>query len=551
MGINFTEEEVRVEYVVADETVRESVTGTLQVPAEKPLIQRVLEVGVENISLATPDGESVVFVEDGGVAITGGSIDLGVVYVAEEEGQPVHFFADQLALAADEEIFIEIPDITSDMEASVDIEVIDASYEIVDDLNGADQITVTVVIAINVRITEDRFITIITDVTGIDDQHIEKELVQVDDIILKNNYRRVVEGTLDQLDRPVERILRVDGGLITSVDANVVAGGGAVNITGDFQAKVLYVADEPTEAGAQPVYLETETFSITETINIPEVEEGMQVYADVDVENWSYALAAGDEVNGDQINVEARLNIEVKVTVPREIMAVVDITSDKVKIEKELIRIEQIVGENQVTDTIVQNYTLPQDKPNIQSIVEAKGKLLGVNCTVEDSGVSINGQLETSVLYQANDDSVHHVYSDESPGATEEFNSFVSVAGAEPGMYCYYDVVLKRIRATKQGDRAIKVTATLSEYVRVTALREFNVVTKIIKVSPVVDQPDEDKPSRIVYVVQPGDTLYKIAARYNTTVDAIIEVNEIENPDYIEVGQKLIIPKNIIDHPRG
>lgn len=45
-----------------------------------------------------------------------------------------------------------------------------------------------------------------------------------------------------------------------------------------------------------------------------------------------------------------------------------------------------------------------------------------------------------------------------------------------------------------------------------------------------------------VYVVQPGDTLYIIAQRNNTTVEKLIELNgDITDPDKLEVGQKIQI----------
>uniref|UniRef100_UPI0040284CA8 LysM peptidoglycan-binding domain-containing protein n=1 Tax=Lachnospira eligens TaxID=39485 RepID=UPI0040284CA8 len=37
----------------------------------------------------------------------------------------------------------------------------------------------------------------------------------------------------------------------------------------------------------------------------------------------------------------------------------------------------------------------------------------------------------------------------------------------------------------------------------------------------------------VVYQVRPGDTLSEIAARYNTTVDELVELNGIDNPDLI------------------
>lgn len=44
------------------------------------------------------------------------------------------------------------------------------------------------------------------------------------------------------------------------------------------------------------------------------------------------------------------------------------------------------------------------------------------------------------------------------------------------------------------------------------------------------------------YTVQPGDTLSALARRYNTTVQAIVNANNIANPNLIRVGQVLEIP---------
>jgi LysM repeat protein len=48
----------------------------------------------------------------------------------------------------------------------------------------------------------------------------------------------------------------------------------------------------------------------------------------------------------------------------------------------------------------------------------------------------------------------------------------------------------------------------------------------------------------IVYIVQGGDTLYSIARRYGTTVQAIAMTNNIVNPSRIFVGQRLVIYGN-------
>lgn len=45
-----------------------------------------------------------------------------------------------------------------------------------------------------------------------------------------------------------------------------------------------------------------------------------------------------------------------------------------------------------------------------------------------------------------------------------------------------------------------------------------------------------------IHVVQIGDTLFRIAERYGTTVNAIVQANSIQDPDRIAVGDTLVIP---------
>lgn len=44
------------------------------------------------------------------------------------------------------------------------------------------------------------------------------------------------------------------------------------------------------------------------------------------------------------------------------------------------------------------------------------------------------------------------------------------------------------------------------------------------------------------YTVQSGDTLFKIAQRFGTTVAALQDANNLSNPNQLSVGQELIIP---------
>ena len=59
-------------------------------------------------------------------------------------------------------------------------------------------------------------------------------------------------------------------------------------------------------------------------------------------------------------------------------------------------------------------------------------------------------------------------------------------------------------------------------------------------------EDDLEDYSVIIYVVKDGDTLWKIAKKYGSTVDDIVRVNGIENPDKINIGEKIYIPKYVL-----
>lgn len=65
------------------------------------------------------------------------------------------------------------------------------------------------------------------------------------------------------------------------------------------------------------------------------------------------------------------------------------------------------------------------------------------------------------------------------------------------------------------------------------------------------DAPKKDEPAPVieanfVYTVKPGDTLSKIALEYNTTVERLVEDNNIENKNLIYVGDKLKVGTYVV-----
>lgn len=67
---------------------------------------------------------------------------------------------------------------------------------------------------------------------------------------------------------------------------------------------------------------------------------------------------------------------------------------------------------------------------------------------------------------------------------------------------------------------------------------------------PIIDKPNvEEEKKYLYYTVKRGDTLSQIALRYGTTVNELVNLNSINNPNLIYIGQ--IIKININDEEIG
>lgn len=82
--------------------------------------------------------------------------------------------------------------------------------------------------------------------------------------------------------------------------------------------------------------------------------------------------------------------------------------------------------------------------------------------------------------------------------------------------------------------------------VSVTELAELNGIKgSFLEVGKVLNIPSnigKNPDTMFMYTVKPGDTLYKIANKYNTTVNEIINLNYLKNTN-LSVGQVLRIPE--------
>ncbi|MEC9488378.1 MAG: SPOCS domain-containing protein [Halanaerobium sp.] len=523
MAVNFNQELIRVEYVIGEDLVRETLTEEVTIPDAKPDILRILDVRAVVQTVDTT-------IEEDGAEITG-TLGIEILYVADvaegEPQQPVHF----AEATIDFTNFVEVPGAEPGMNVYADVTVLRTSYNEVE----ARTLEVTVIISKFAKVTEYRQIEIITDVTGIPEENLVTDLLRIEQVLGENTLRTVVEGelTLPDVKPDIGRILRVSGDI---VNFNAEATDEGVIVDGTIEAGITYVA----ALEDQPVHFFAGQFNFSEVVEIPGIDPDLTAYANVTIQRISYEL-----IDPVTVRVEVLLEIFAKVTEPRQVVVVIDIISDQVEVERELLKIEDVIGEDTMRETQSAELNLPEGKPDIERILEANARIISATSEVIEGGVNIDGQIEGTILYVA----VAPEGEPQQPVHFSEwvfpFANFLEIEGADEGMTAYTNVEVMRSSAERVDEDTVEITAIIEKFAKVVEFKQLEIVTNIVSVSPVTEEPCP--PSYVVYVVQPGDTLFNIARRYQTTVEAILEANpEITNPDRLEVGQKLCIPRGII-----
>ncbi len=68
-------------------------------------------------------------------------------------------------------------------------------------------------------------------------------------------------------------------------------------------------------------------------------------------------------------------------------------------------------------------------------------------------------------------------------------------------------------------------------------MRKINIIDNIES----KENSEEDEYKMIVYFVKKGDTIWSIAKKFKVYMENIIKLNNLENPDKINVGDRLYI----------
>ncbi|MDP2856426.1 MAG: DUF3794 domain-containing protein [Bacillota bacterium] len=152
------------------------------------------------------------------------------------------------------------------------------------------------------------------------------------------------------------------------------------------------------------------------------------------------------------------------------------------RVVRELLRLEEVIGEGTRQTIISDIVTIPQEKPNVADVIDFTVRTETTNTDIVPGKVIIEGALELSIVYEAAvPPQTVHVAHFRLP-----FTAFVEIIGAEPGMTVTTRITVEDVNFEVVSGRQVRIRAIVGVFARVVRTALLNVVTDVTGVAGIV-----------------------------------------------------------------
>ncbi len=457
-----------------------------------------------------------------------GALQFNVLYLCAEDQRPIHNISGEIPF--DEVINMEMTCADDDPVIKWDLEDLSTG------LINSRKLSVKSIVRLNVAVEELYDEETAVMVEGPEDvQYINKK-VEITDVCInkKDTYRIKDELLLPTNKGNVSSILFSDVKL-NNVEVRLLED--KFTIKGELPVFVLYT----TEDEENPVeYFETE-IPFSGTIDCNGCNEDM--IEDITFRILNKNLDIKSDADGEErvLDIEIILEMIIKVYETEEPEIICDVYSPSKEITP-VIRdaiYENLVVKNNSKYRIADRIKVPENQPRILQICHASGNIKIDEIFAEQSELQAEGVIEVGILYISEDDRRPM----SSLKGIVPFSQTIEVKGMKSDST--YEI--------KPNIDSLSVMMLDSDEIEVKASINLNTIVFDKVVEPIITDVEvtdldleklQAMPGLIGYVVKPGDSLWKIAKRYYTTVDSIMNINNMED-DRIREGDKLIIMKKV------
>ena len=453
-------------------------------------------------------------IADGKIKIDGG-VQAYIMYLADDENGNVR----GINTVIDFSKTIEIENVNSNMNMNCIIELKEIECKI---LNGR-KVSVKASLNVDVNIFSNENVEFVRTVENMKDIQFLNTTETMDSMLGSGVTKVYAKDTINIENE--DNLLEIVKANFSILNKETKTSYNKILAKSDMQVNIVYLTEDNK---IQEVNWQIPVMGF---IDMQNISDDNMINVDYEIKN---VLIKPNNVDEHSIYVEVELEILSNVFEKKEINIIQDLYSPKDNLEISQKNIIVMQNKQNVFSKYVINERL--QIPELQNAricnTEVKAKVL--NQKIYKDKIAYDGEVQVKFMYissvtnriDVKIQTLPFSYNLDCPEILENSNLNTTI-----------DVLSENFSAMPDGN--IETNIELGICADISKMKEINVIDNV----NVSENPNENIYSIVVYFVKPGDTLWNIAKRFKSTINAIASVNGIEDENKINVGQQLFIPK--------
>lgn len=308
-----------------------------------------------------------------------------------------------------------------------------------------------------------------------------------------------------------------------------------ISIQGEMHLFVLYEG----EGEEQPIRTFENVIPFSGILECAGCKERM--IHDIRYEIGHLEIDVKPDLDGEErvIAIEMIMDIFMRLYEEEQVQFLTDIygVSKEVNVGLKQAEFKQLLARNNGKHKVAEHIFLEKNDVTVLQIVHSEGIVEIDDTQIVDGGITIDGSLLIKVLYVTGDDTNPY-------GSIKRqlpFSYTLEVPGINEGDIYNINPELEQLNVTMLDGEEMDVKAVVGLKAIIFRMVIQDIIDRV-EMGEIDPEILNNLPGIAVYVVQPGDSLWKIGKKYYVSVDAIKAMNNLTS-DEIRPGDKLLIVK--------
>ena len=349
----------------------------------------------------------------------------------------------------------------------------------------------------------------------------------------KDTYRIKEDLSLSANKPSIERILWSE---LQLMGASTKPMDGQIHVEGELAVFLIYTG----EGENTPIQWMEETIPFAGEVDLPEAVEGM--IPSIALRLVHKDLEAKPDYDGEMrdLEVDAVLELDMKLyeEQPLELLSDLYATDREVILQTGEVGFDQLLSKNTGKCKISERIQM-ETSDRILQICHNDASIKIDDVEIREDALNIDGVLEVSLLYMTSDDTEPVKAST----AVIPFQYMVEAPGIQQDSVYQMNTGLEQITAVMAGGDTVEIRAVLSLDILVLQPTHESVIVSA-REEPLNLEKLQALPGIVGYIVQPGDSLWDVAKRFHTTMNHVMETNELTDTQ-IRPGERLLLVKEV------